>query len=426
MSGVLLQLVALGAQDKKLTGNPEISFFKVVFRKHTNFAIEAVEIEPSTIPNNTNTTIDFNILKNGDLLSKLVLEVTLPKISTTNGTYLNWTNNTAHAYLKECSINFNGVIFDKHNSEWLDIWNELTHKDHSEFALLNKHLCKNTYLKSGSITEQNNNLKMYIPLQFWFCKHIASAIPLIALSQINVTLKTVFRSLNKIINTDSTEAVVITGTTSIKLLADYVYLEEDERRQFANKEHEYLIEQVQTNRNSINNTIQLNFNHPIKNIIWVSRNQIFKDGTNGPNFRDATLNKSGTNNNRNDYFNYTANDTSISEIINGTKSMEPFSNFTLKLNGRERFQKRSASYFRTIEPYKAGYNIPSKHIYLYSFALNPIDLQPSGTINFSRYDNITMCFDNFSGLSTDSSLEIFAVNYNILKIKNGQIALEFN
>ena len=79
----------------------------------------------------------------------------------------------------------------------------------------------------------------------------------------------------------------------------------------------------------------------------------------------------------NDYFNYTANDTSISEIINGTKSMEPFSNFTLKLNGRERFQKRSASYFRTIEPYKAGYNIPSKHIYLYSFALNPIDFHVS-------------------------------------------------
>mgnify|MGYP001582675303 CR=1 FL=1 len=425
MSGALLQLVALGDQDKQLTGNPEISFFKVVFRKHTNFAIEAVEIQADSRSTNSNTTMVFPILKTGDLLSKLVLEVTLPKISITGGTYLNWTNNTAHAYLKECSITFNGQVIDKHKGEWLDIWNELTDKDRSQFTMLNKHLCKNTYLKSGSISDQTNDLKMYIPLQFWFCRHIGSSLPLIALQNTSVQIKASFRSIDTIINTDSANAISENGTVSVKLLADYIYLEEEERRKFANEKHEYLIEQVKVQRCQLKSQFILTFNHPIKNIIWVFRSQNTYKASNTGN-RDATLNKSGTIDNCNDYLNYIAHSTSLSEIIHGTKSIEPFSNFTLKLNGKERFQKRPASYFRTVEPYKAEYNVPSKHIYVYSFALHPMDLQPSGTLNFSRIDNITMNFDSFSGTTDDSIIDVFAINYNILKIRGGQAGLEFN
>ena len=425
MSGALLQLVALGDQDKRLTGNPEISFFKVVFRKHTNFAIEAVEIESNSIATNGSNTMEFPILRTGDLLSKLVLEVTLPKISITGGTYLNWTKNTAHAYLKECSLTMNGITIDKHKGEWLDIWNELTDKDRSEFTLLNKHLCKNTYLKSGSTTDQNNDLKMYIPLKFWFCRHIGSSIPLIALNNVSVQLRCVFRSIDTIINTDSTQTVTKTGTASVKLLADYIYLEEDERRKFANEEHEYLIEQVKFKQFTPQSQFFINFNHPIKNIIWIFRSQnTYKAVSNGN--RDSTLNKSGTIDNSNDYLNYIAHSTTLSEIIHGTKSIEPFTDFTLKLNGKERFQKRPASYFRIVEPYKAGYNVPSKHIYMYSFALYPMDLQPSGTLNFSRFDNVTMNFDSLSATASDSIIEIFAVNYNILKIKGGQVGLEYN
>ena len=425
MSGALLQLVALGDQDKRLTGNPEISFFKVVFRKHTNFAIEAVEIESNSIATNGSNTMEFPILRTGDLLSKLVLEVTLPKISITGGTYLNWTNNTAHAYLKECSLTMNGITIDKHKGEWLDIWNELTDKDRYEFTLLNKHMCKNAYLKSGSTTDQKNDLKMYIPLKFWFCRHVGSSIPLIALNNVAVKLKCVFRSIDTIINTDSTQTATKTGTVSVKLLADFIYLEEDERRKFANEEHEYLIEQVKFKQFSPQSQFFINFNHPIKNIIWVFRSQkTYKAVSNGS--RDATLNKSDIINNSNDYFNYISHSTTLSEIIHGTKSIEPFTNFTLKLNGKERFQKRPASYFRTVEPYKSGYNISSKHIYVYSFALNPIDLQPSGSLNFSRFDNVTMNFDSLSVTPSDSIIEIFAVNYNILKIKGGQAGLEYN
>jgi len=425
MSGALLQLVAVGDQETKLTGNPEISFFKVIFRKHTNFAIETVEIYPDSGSTNSSNTMEFTILNNGDLLSKLVLEVTLPKISINDGTYLNWTNNTAHAYIKDCSITFNGLVIDKHKGEWLDIWYELTDKDHSEFTMLNKHLCKNTYLKSGSISDKNNDLKMYIPLKFWFCRHLGSSLPLIALQNTKLKLRTVFRSIDTIINTDSIKAInTPEGTSSVKLLADYIYLEEDERRKFANEHHEYLIEQVKYQRVSTKSQFFLNFNHPVKNIIWVFRSsKTFKSSNIG--LRDATLNKSGTIGNSNDYFNYIAPTTEISEIIHGKKSIEPFSNFSIKLNGQDRFQKRPASYFRTITPYKAGFNVPSKHIYVFSFALNPIDLQPSGTLNFSRLDNVTMNFDSFSGTTTDSVIDVFAVNYNILKIKYGQAGLEF-
>jgi len=423
MSGALLQLVALGDQDKRLTGNPEISFFKVVFRKHTNFAIETVEIQANSRSTNGSHTMVFPILRIGDMLSKLVLEVTLPKISITGGTYLNWTNNTAHAYLKECSITFNGQVIDKHKGEWLDIRNELTDKDRSQFTMLNKHLCKNTYLKSGSISDETNDLKMYIPLQFWFCKHIGSSLPLIALQNTPVQIKATFRSIDTIINTDSTNAISENGTVSVKLLADYIYLEEEERRKFANEIHEYLIEQVKTQRCELKSQFFLTFNHTIKNIIWVFRSQNTYKASNTGN-RDATLNKSGTIENSNDYLNYIAHSTSLSEIFHGTKSIEPFSNFSLKLNGKDRFQKRPASYFRTVEPYRAGYNVPSKHIYVYSFALHPMNLQPSGTLNFSRIDNVTMNFDTLSGTTDDSIIDVFAINYNILKIREGHVGLE--
>ena len=427
MSAPFLELAAVGDQDKYLFGEPNLIHFKSVFRKHTNFSMESAEIVSSNNTNNTEKQISYDILKNADLLSGLFFEITMPKISVANGSYLNWTNNTAHAYLKECIFSIGSVTLDKHTSRWLDIWNELTDKEMNQFNMLNKHLCKNTYLKSGSISSDNKDLKLYIPLQFWFCRNKGMSIPLVALDNVNLKLLAKFRDINSLINTDSTTAVTITGNSTIKLFAEYIYLDTELRRKFAQTKHTYVIEQLQyQERNVSKKNIQINFNSPIKNLIWVFSNLNAETEKKTAGSRDATLNKSGTFNNNNDYFNYNATNTTTSEIISGTKSIEGFKNATIKLNNTKRFQERPASYFRLVQPYLAGYKIPTKHIYLYSFALDPIDMNHSGSINFSRIEFVTLNFDEVNDSGNDSLIHIYGINYNVIKIKEGKIAKAYN
>lgn len=425
MSATLLQLKAIGHQDSFLTGNPEISFFRKVYKRHTNFAIESSEIVSRTLSSTSSHNIKFDVLRYGDLLSNLVLEVTLPKISTTTGTYLNWTNNTAHAYIKECKINI-GETIDKHNSVWLDIWNELTDSNMLQYSNLNKHLCKKAYLKSGDISDTNKQLKLYIPLQFWFCKNVGMALPLISLQHTKIWVDVTVRSINSILNTDSSTAVTITGTPTVKLYGDYIFLDENERKRFAQTpEINYLIEQVQYIKINPANDFKLNFTKPVKTLVWVFRNRTSSKDSSiaSSSIKDATKNEPGSMNHNNDYFNYMATSTSISEIFNGTTTYEPFSNCKIKLNNTDRFAYRPATYFRTIQPFNAGFNVPNKHIYLYSFALDAKDSDPTGSLNFSKVDNVNINFESVSGTSSDSSIELFAVNYNILRIKAGMAGL---
>jgi hypothetical protein len=426
MSASLLQLAAVGDQDNYLIGEPKINFFKSVFRKHTNFSIDSVEIDHSINNNNTEKQLSFKILKTADLLSGLYFEITLPKISVASGSYLNWTNNTAHAYLKECVFSIGSVTLDKHTGRWLDIWNELTDKEMEQFNMLNKHLCKNTYLKSGTIDDTNKDVKLYIPLQFWFCRNIGWSIPLIALEHVELNLVAKFRNINAIINTDSTDTVTITGNSTIKLYGEYIYLDKELRRIFSQKNHTYVIEQLQyQEKNTSEKNIKIQFSHPIKNLIWVFSNSTTEtEKTTG--VRDATLNKSGSFTNNNDYFNYNATNLTTYEIIAGNKSVEGFTNGTIKLNNSNRFSPRPASYFRLVQPYLAGYKIPTKHIYLYSFALNPIDINYSGSVNFSRLDHVTLSFDSVNASDNNSFIHIYSINYNVIMIKEGKIAIAFN
>ena len=426
MSGPLLQLAAVGDQEKDLIGTPKINFFKSVFRKHTNFSMDSVETDYSINNSNNDKQLSFNILKIADLLSGLYFEITLPKISVKSGSYLNWTNNTAHAYLKECVFYIGSVKLDKHTGIWLDIWNELTDKEMNQFNMLNKHLSKNTYLKSGTIDDTNKDVKLYIPLQFWFCRNIGLSIPLIALEEVEIKLVTKFRSISSIINTDSNELVTITGNSTIKLYAEYIYLDTELRRVFQQTKHTYIIEQLQSQeQNLCKKNITINFNHPIKNLIWVFSNSIAGTEKTIGN-RDATLNKSGSFNNGNDYFNYNANSPNTYEIIAGNKSVEGFTNGTIKCNNRIRFNSRPASYFRLVQPYLSGYKIPTKHIYLYSFALNPIDINYSGSINVSRLSNFMLSFDSVNSGDNESYIHIYSINYNIITIKEGKIAIAYN
>ena len=416
-----MQLVAYGAQDIYLTGNPQITFFKVVYRRHTNFSMEAIQQTLSGTVAAGGSTVTSTISRNGDLVSNLWLDVLMSNTifaDRTGQTYLNWTNNTGHALLKECEVEIGGQRIDRHYSQWLDIYNELTDHEESEWMGLNKHAAKNAYLKS------RNNLtplatQLYIPLKFWFCRNPGLALPLIALQYHEVKVKLITRNVLSLVNADGSTVITGGGAPTVNLWADYIYLDTDERRRFAQVSHEYLIEQVQRETGTASLSNKLNFNHPVKELFWVI--QPSEPSTEGATSIDATLNVDGTIANNNDYFCY-ASDDGTAEVVACLSANEGFSTLKLQLNGHDRFATRKASYFRTCQPIQAGHKVPSKHIYCYSFALKPEEHQPSGTCNFSRIDNAKMIF----GAVTTGNLTVWAVNYNVLRIMSGMGGLAYS
>jgi hypothetical protein len=464
MGGASLQLNAYGEQDKMLTGtllnnntrnNPNMSFFKYVYRKHTNFAIEQVE----HIIENSKSLEEYKGIstlssRTGDLVTNCIIKmeftagVTMDnKDVSTN--YLTFTNNTGHAYLKDVEIRIGEQMIDKHYSLWLDIWNELTDKDFREHTAVNKHSAKLAYYKGTKNSEETNpnnyvkyieaddTLTCYVPLKFWFNRNPGLALPLIALQHHTVKLHMTFRKMSAIFNSNTTfsEPNII---PEVNVIVDYVFLDGEERRKFAMGKHKYLIEQLQyQGAENLTTRHNLTFNHPVKEIIWVCQNRRASTegdnpSTNGSNF-DGTINLSSSESNfgaswgYNDYFNYSSPDRSVlTEVIGGSKSYECFNYARLQINGIDRIEKQRPSYFRICQPMTHHTKIPNKHIYTYSFALYPEEYQPSGTCNFSMLNSAHLVFDSVSNSEQLMDINIFAINYNELCIMNGMGALRYN
>lgn len=407
-----MQLIAIGNQDSYLTGNPQITFIKSIYKRHTNFSIETIE-QPITGPSNFGSKNVCFLSRQGDLINKIYFKVTLPSatslIQSTNSTYENWVNNVGHALIEKVSIEIGSTKIDEHTSEWFDIWNELTDVNHNEWELVGKKIDQRE-LKIN----QTNKTEYYIPLKFWFTKNIGLSLPLLALQQHEIKITFDIRPLNQLIKTDGTNVTTIGTLDDIRLFADYVFLDEDERKQIAQSKHEYLIEQIQTETfNDIgvgHNEMNLEFKHPIKELIWVFRHKKRIDETITP-----AINAKQSDINGNDIFNYSG---STLNTTLGLNTYDLFSSFNIELNGHERFSLKDPIYFRKYQPYNHHSKIPEKHIYVYSFALNPEKYQPSGTCNFSVIDTKKIIFNDV--ISSDFELLIFAVNYNILKIESGQ------
>jgi hypothetical protein len=435
MGGGLLQLVAYGAQDVYLTGNPQITFFKVVYRRHTNFSIESIVQSPNGNPG-FGSRITCQISRNGDLLHKLMLEATinLPETSTSGGdkdAYIQpW---VGYNILKSLEIEIGGQRIDKQYGQWMYIWNELTCPS-EKYKGMNRMISgqdinnddNNPYeiLKTDSATEtQKINLK--IPLEFWFCRNVGLALPLIALQYHEVKINIEFNEKTKVFITPGTKKYQFYDESSsaftdvpasaasdaelsdVKLYADYIFLDTDERRRFAQLSHEYLIEQVQfTGSESVaTGTVssRLNFNHPVKELIWVNKN----NDVNASKLWNCFVTPKDVSNKL-----YTKGGTNL------TNSAQ------LKLNGNDRFAQRNGSYFNLVQPYQHHTNIPMRNpgINVYSFALKPEEHQPSGTLNMSRIDSAQLSIDH----SSAGSLYVYAVNYNVLRILSGMGGLAYS
>ena len=465
MGGGLMQLVAYGAQDIYLTGNPQITFFKVVYRRHTNFATESIE-QTFTGSVDFGRKISATIDRNGDLLYKMYLEVDLDvgadgRTKAGVGTHPLgidnlYANRLGHAMIREVSVEIGGQCMDTHYGEWLELWSQLSmggeeiakHRTLIDGDLLDT--ARNNRDANGIITSDQHR-KLYIPLQFWFNRNPGLALPLIALQyhevKINVFLETAEASG---FANDSGAQI-----SQICLFCDYVFLDTDERRRFAQVSHEYLIEQLQFNNIvSIDGSeacanIELRFNHPCKDMVWTVQPQI-QDVTSGRRLHPFDWSRQSAAG--------TGTTTTQQQQGSGTGgALDNMLKAKLQLNGHDRFRERQGTYFRCVQPfqhYTGGFlqsngagNDPTAvgnaiwadngFFYVYSFALKPEEHQPSGTCNFSRIDNATLqtvisvTKDADGNLVDDLDLvprfvRVYATNYNVLRIMSGMGGLAYS
>ena len=268
MGGGLMQLVAYGAQDVFLTGNPQITFFKIVYRRHTNFAIESIEQTFSG-------TADFGrkvtctIARSGDLITKMYLYVQLPAFSSDTNTQWAWVSKVGHALVDSVELEIGGTRIDKQYGDWLNVWYELA-RNWAQDKGYDK-LVGNT-VELTTLAQSHFEGDLYIPLQFFSNRHDGLAIPLIALQYHETKINIEFNPLDQCVNTCNNPNLQGLHMAYCSLFVDYIYLDSEERKRFAQHQHEYLIEQLQfpgpESVNSINQKLRLNFNHPCKAIYW--------------------------------------------------------------------------------------------------------------------------------------------------------------
>ena len=262
MGGGLMQLVAYGAQDIYLTGNPQITFFKIVYRRHTNFSMECIKQTisgNSTISDTYVSAGSVIISRSGDLLSQIYVSCDQDTSDGINGDYL----------VEDVEIEIGGQRMDKHYREWNQIWTELTTPESKAKGF--KYMTggfSNTLVTGGlDAVGGTSQQSILYPLQFWFCRNIGLAIPIIALQYHDVKLKFNWGSGAAADGLSRSGNTAVTPT--VHVWADYIYLDTDERRRFAQVSHEYLIEQLQIQEEGSSQSLyKLNFDHPIKELIW--------------------------------------------------------------------------------------------------------------------------------------------------------------
>ena len=489
--GGLMQLVAYGAQDVYLSGNPQITFFKAVYKRHTNFSCEAITQTFSGSPD-FGRRVTCPITRNGDLITKMYL---VCKVSgTANGTNKwGWAPQLGHAVIDNVELEVGGSRIDKQYGDWMNIWHSLARNQNhdSGYAAMVGDTSGMT-----SLATTHADYEMYVPLQFFCCRNNGLALPLISLQYHDVRVNFEFSAASACVQYEGATAPAV-SMASCELLVDFVFLDSEERKRFAQSSHEYLIEQVQfTGSESVSSSsvkARLNFNHPCKALFWgvkankwmgtkmlawsansaelAEKNTILAlahtaAGTatvGGVAYEVVKVN--GAHAQVNTAAKFAALDTSdyvvagptlpMSEISKGAASLvtyvgggaaqggvtvnlhnnygsnldgsgNPCTTGLLQLNGHDRFAERDGMYFNQVQPYQHFSNTPSDGINCYSFALSPEEHQPSGSCNFSRIDNAQLVLGVDSVASAGAKLNVYAVNYNVLRVMSGMGGLAYS
>ena len=439
MAGGLSQLVAYGAQDVYLTGNPQITFFKTVYRRYTNFAIESIQ---QTINGSVGfgNKVSTQISRNGDLITDIVVEFVLTK----NAVGPNATFYPAEQLLQDVELEIGGQRIDKHYNDWFRTYDSLfrMNDDRANYRRMTDFV-DNEFVSTSSTPAVK---RCYVPLIFFFNQTPGLALPLIALQYHEVKLYfTLASQVNGLNLTNSGTTPITVTQPQMSVWVDYIFLDTQERTRFAQLPHEYLIEQLQfsgtetatpSTTSQASQNIRLNLNHPTKYLAW--------------NFNNPAATAYGQ---YTALANTTVNYSSLGDVANTAtfnEALAVLDSAKLQLNGQDRFSTRKGSYFNKVQPYQTiGTNVPAG-VYLYSFALKPAGRQPSGTCNFSRIDNATLSltYKTCSVNATDvianvnaalyasetatantatvlTALNIYAKNYNVLRIMSGMGGLAY-
>ena len=421
MAGGLMQLVAYGAQDVYLTGNPKVTFFQAVYKRHTNFAMETIE---QTINGTAASSgrVSVTVARNGDLIGDMYLEATTKaSLANVSGSTAD-TNWVAERIVSTAELSIGGQRIDKHYQRWWRLYSELYLAEGSKL----------NYAKMTTNPVGNSTKQVYLPLIFFFNRNPGLALPLIALQYHEVRID---------IDLTSEFDTYVTG---LKVWGNYMYLDTEERRRFAQKGHEYLIEQVQhTGTDSLTESgtkqVRLSYNHPVKELVWC-----VTDGTS----TGHKLWNLGTKNGDGDVVITSGSPTGANVCISSSQSGAPLfvvgdgvcgdedyveenvgalSTAKLVLNGQDRFKEQSGKYFNQVQPFAHHSGSPCAGVYSYSFALKPEEHQPTGTCNFSRIDNAQMSVTcGAKGDLGSLALQMFAVNYNVLRVQSGMGGLAFS
>jgi hypothetical protein len=484
----LMQIVAQGLADAVLTGMPSATFFRFQSKAYTNFALEVhIQDFNAGVPN-FGSQPKINIDRVGDLVYFMYILAEIPGIglpyvvsasqtiilgnpgTPAQGLEPYWTQDVGQALIEKTSVYIGGQCIDEIHSEFLYIWEELSGQPGKHLKEMTGNFYSAVALQMASKQPRN----LYIPLPFWFTLNSGNALPLVSLQfhsfQVQIAIRQYQKLLklpyatmqapynytlsdiekrplfNPVYTYDVQPASALSKLTSSDLLAKvivcYVYLDQRERSQFADGQFETLINQHQFQETSVNqtvsatnaygssdmwNTLELTFNHPVFELYWVARLGIHED------FLTADIPE------YNEWFNFKGPLDTVNLL-----HIDPFKEAQLKLNNSNRWPQIECRYFRLVEPWQYHTNIVNHNmIYSYSFSLQPEDVQPAGSCNFSRIDNACIqfkvdrrCFigpqnsqvaPSATNPSPNSHVSILVLcqNYNILRFKYGLGGLRF-
>ena len=425
MPGGLLQLVSFGAQNLYLNGNPSMSFFKKVYKTHTNFACESIRLNfnKTTINHDTETKLYTKIDRNADLVNNIYFVFSLPAVRKVGHNVFRYVEFLGETIIEEYHISIGGNMIDKQYGEWLHIWNELSLESSKRYGY--EKMIGNVphnYKPDDYNLKNNNDIQspaqqIVVPLKFWFNSSPGLALPLIALQyhdiEVHVTLKPLSHlyveipeGSSNVTRVSDSKKYFNGNTMNIQpyLECNYIFLDNEERNFFSQHSVDYLIEQVNRvpfHELSNNNILDLKLQNPVKEIIWVL----------GKNNRYM----------QNDWLiygdNHDENDIEI-EVLNTAK---------LTFNGLDRIEEKQGSYFSLIQPYQHHTGIPKGGIYLYSFSFNPEKFQPSGSCNMSRINKVQLHLNTKKPQSDDYKYDcvVYTTNYNFLRITSGLAGVAF-
>jgi hypothetical protein len=443
MGGGLVQLVATGAQDIYLTSQPQITFWKSVYRRYTNYAIESVSQQINGQAK-FGSRISVTINRTGDLLKNLWLQYDPQEVL--SGVIPALPDdivgaNVGHSIVNSMELEINNQTVDRQYGKWLTIWNYLTETDSTgvqgsvgydweepsfDDTAVNYdgerstryNIMAYTHRAGVSVGSANFDLEgdprlwyyppnqAYVPLRFWFCRNPGLAIPLIALQYVEIKLLLVMGTADGIYYRPP-PGLPTPGSQgrefqSLTVWADYVYLDASERRQFSQNAHEYLIDQHQCMHSVTDKNINLIFNHPVKELLWSTAPEPVGPGL-GPGLWP--------------------NSTVVPGLSSPSRSLAD-SHYQLFMNGLSRQHQRDLKYYtrNQIWDYHTGYGsiLFPNSLAVYSFSLRPEEHQPSGTCNFSRLDSSVLV------RQSDDPIDIYAINYNILRVMSGSAGLAYS